>query len=262
MQKIKNILLWVVLAVYFIAILGFVAENRRHVICSKIEINISDEEMNKFLQKNDITKSLAKYKTHLIGMPVDSVNTFLAEKVVVSNPAVKYCAAYTTVDGRLCVKVEQRKPILRVVNNKYQNYFIDETGQIIPQLSQYASYTLFANGNINEPFVISGSRNIFPTKKDSILRPNIIYDLYYMARFIQNDDFWNAQIEQIYVDSRNEMQLIPRVGSHVIIFGKADNIALKFQKLKSMYRAFNEIGWDKYKTINLKYNNQVICTKR
>jgi cell division protein FtsQ len=262
MAKIKNILLWIVLAVYFIAILGFVAETRKHVICNKIEIDISDSDMNKFLQKGDVNRALAKYKTHVIGMPIDSVNTFLAEKVIGINPAIKECAAYTTAEGSLCIKVEQRKPILRVVNNKYQNYFIDETGQIIPQINQYASYTLVANGNINEPFVVSGSRNIFPSKKDTILRPNIIYDLYYLASFIKNDDFWNAQIEQIYVDSRNDMQLIPRVGSHVIIFGRADNMAIKFKKLKSIYRAFNEIGWNKYKTINLKYNNQVICTKR
>ena len=136
MAKLKNILLWTVLAVYIIAILGFVAENRKHVICNKIEIKISDEELNKFLQKDDINKALAKYKTHLIGMPIDSVNTFLTEKVVSNNPAVKEVAAYTTVDGSLCIKVEQRKPILRIINNKYQNYFIDETGQIIPQQNQ------------------------------------------------------------------------------------------------------------------------------
>ena len=262
MEKLKNITLWAALAIYLIAILGFVAENRKNVICNKIDIYIPDENTNKFLQQKDVQKVLTKYKLKLIGMPIDSVNTYIAEELINKNPAVKSSAVYTNVDGHLCINVEQRKPILRVINKKYQNYFVDENGQIIPLTSQYASLTLVANGNISEPFDVTGSRNIFPSRKDTILMPNIIYDLYYMAKYISQDDFWNAQIEQIYVDSHGEMQLIPRVGSHIILFGKADNLNLKFKKLKSMYRAFNEIGWNQYKTINLKYNNQVICTKR
>ena len=262
MEKVKNILLWTILAVYLIVILGFVAENRKTVICNKVDIYIPDENTNKFLQQKDVQKVLTKYKLKLIGMPIDSVNTYIAKELINKNPAVKSSAVYTTIDGRLCINVEQRKPILRVINKSYQNYFIDENGQIIPLINQYASLTLVANGNISEPFDVSVSRNILPSRKDTILMPNIIYDLYFMAKYISQNDFWNSQIEQIYVDSHGEMQLIPRVGSHIILFGKADNLALKFQKLKSMYRAFNEIGWNQYKTINLKYNNQVICTKR
>ena len=158
--------------------------------------------------------------------------------------------------------MEQRKPILRVVNKKLLNYFIDNTGQIIPVTGQSSSFTLLANGNINEPFEIIAGKNIFPSKKDTILRPNTIYDLYSMAKYIDNDDFWRSQIEQIYVDNHGEMQLVPRVGSQIIIFGHSDNLDYKFRKLKSIYRAFNEIGWNQYKTINLKYKDQVVCTKR
>ena len=89
MAKLKNILLWAVLAVYFIEVLGFVAESRKQVVCNKIEINISDSEMNKFLQKGDVNKALAKYKTRILGMPIDSVNTFLAEKVVAIGNKIK-----------------------------------------------------------------------------------------------------------------------------------------------------------------------------
>jgi cell division protein FtsQ len=128
--------------------------------------------------------------------------------------------------------------------------------------SQYAAFTLVANGHITEPFQISVSRNLYPSSKDTILRPNIIYDLYKLALYIDNNDFWRSQIQQVYVNERQDMLLIPRVGSHTIIFGKSDNMDMKFNKLKLMYKAFNVIGWNKYKTINLKYNNQVICTKR
>jgi cell division protein FtsQ len=262
MQKLKNILLWSLLLSYIVVMLGFVEEYRKKVICNRVLIMISDEEMNKFLKQDDVKKALDKYKLKIIGTPIDSVNTFLTEQLINKNPAVRKSAAYTTIDGKLCIKVDQRKPILRVINKNYQNYYIDETGQVIPMLRQYAALTLIANGNISEPFEVTKSRNIFPTKRDSIVRPNTIYDLYYVAKYIDDNDFWRSQIEQIFVDSHNELELIPRVGSHIIKFGRADNLEYKFAKLKSLYRTFNEIGWNNYKTINLKYKDQVVCTKR
>lgn len=261
MKKLKNILLWLFLAAYLVVILGFVTEGRKSVICSKVEIKISDEDMNKFLMQDDIKKALDHFKIRQIGLPVDSVDTYLAENIINKNSAVRNCSAFTTIDGKFHIEVEQRKPILRVVNKKLLNYFIDDTGQIIPVNGQSSSFTLVANGNISEPFEIIAGKNIFPSKKDTILRPNAIYELYAIAKYIDNDDFWRSQIEQVFVDSHSEMRLVPRIGSQVIIFGHADNLDYKFRKLKSLYRAFNQIGWNQYKTINLKYKDQIVCTK-
>jgi cell division protein FtsQ len=262
MKLLKHILLWGALVAYLFVILSFVQENKKKVVCRKVDISINDESMNKFLRKEDVTKVLEKYRLKLIGQPIDSINTLLAEELINKNKAVRTTAAYTTIDGELEIKVEQRKPILRVTNEKLQNYYLDEAGQLIPILSKYAAYTLIANGHINEPFSVTSGRNIFPSNKDSILMPNVIYDLYYLAMYINNDSFWQSQIEQLYVNSKNEIELVPRVGQHRIIFGNAKDIDVKFKKLKAMYRAFNEIGWNQYKTINLKYQDQVVCTKR
>ena len=262
MKKLKNILLWVVLGGYLITILGFVAEMRDRIVCKGIEVNVVNDEMNRFIKKEDIKKVLDKYKLKMIGIPIDSVNTFMAEQLISKNPAVYNVAAYTTIDGLFKVKVEQRQPILRVINKNLQQYYIDDKAQVIPMRTNYTSYTLVANGNIDEPFDVSASRNIFPLKKDTILVPNILYDLYYVAIYIHRDDFWRSQIEQLYVDSHLDIRLIPRVGSQIIIFGKGIDIDEKFKKLKAMYRTFNQIGWNQYKTINLKYKEQVVCTKR
>ncbi len=262
MLTIKHIFLWVIIIVYMFIALGFVYENRQKIICNKVDISISDEDMNKFLKKDDITKVLDKYKIKMIGAPIDSINTLLAEELINNSHAVRSTAAYTTIDGRLNIKVEQRKPILRVTNQKLQNYYLDETGQLIPMLKPYAAYTLIANGYISEPFDVTIERNIFPSKKDTFIMPNIIYDLYYVANFINKDDFWQSQIEQIYVNKKGEMELVPRVGSHNIVLGNSNDLEIKFRKLKAMYRVFNDIGWNQYKTINLKFKDQVICTKR
>jgi len=84
-----------------------------------------------------------------------------------------------------------------------------------------------------------------------------------LAQFIYNDELWRAQIAQVYVDNPNNIELIPRVGPHTIILGSADNFEHKLAKLRIFYQtALPEEGWNKYKQINLKYSNQIVCTKR
>jgi cell division protein FtsQ len=88
-------------------------------------------------------------------------------------------------------------------------------------------------------------------------------DLFNIANIIHHDKFLEAQIEQIYVTSNGEYALIPRAGRQTIELGNAENLDLKFKSLKALYlQIFNKNAWNKYKTISLKYDGQVVCTKK
>ena len=70
-------------------------------------------------------------------------------------------------------------------------------------------------------------------------------------------------IEQIYVNQYEEFTLIPKVGRQKIIFGKYEDVEDKFNRLELFYaEGMSREGWQKYKTINLKYRRQVVCEKR
>ena len=74
--------------------------------------------------------------------------------------------------------------------------------------------------------------------------------------------FLKAQIEQVYVDKTGEFELFPRVGNHIIVFGNAEDIDKKFERLLIFYRnGLSKTGWNKYNVINIKYENQVVCSK-
>lgn len=84
-----------------------------------------------------------------------------------------------------------------------------------------------------------------------------------MAEFVNKDKFWNAQIEQAFVQANGELLLLPQVGDYLIEFGTPDSYEVKFRNLKALYQqGFKNQGWDKYKTISVKYRNQVVCTKK
>jgi cell division protein FtsQ len=69
-------------------------------------------------------------------------------------------------------------------------------------------------------------------------------------------------VEQIYVTPEKEFEIITRVGDQVILFGDTTAMAGKFKKLEIFYsEALNRRGWNEYKSLNLKFRNQIICKK-
>jgi cell division protein FtsQ len=186
------------------------------------------------------------------------------EQRFMTQHVIKKISIYKTTNGDLNVNITQRKPMVRVINKHNQGYYIDSDGQLLPLSRNYTSHVLIMNGNISEPFEIAPNVRImdWATNEDSA-QPPLICKLYELARYITDDPFWNAQITQVYVEGPDNIELIPRIGSHTVQFGSADDLETKFTKLKLFYeRALPAEGWNKYKLINLKYKNQIVCTKR
>ena len=112
----------------------------------------------------------------------------------------------------------------------------------MPLSNAFTARTLVISGNVN--FTEKGA-------------------LFSLARFIDEHAFWKAQIMQIHGEENGDLILIPRVGYQQIVFGKAVNIEAKFSKLKLFYeKGISEKGWNNYSQINLKFKNQIVCTKK
>lgn len=80
---------------------------------------------------------------------------------------------------------------------------------------------------------------------------------------LREDDFWDALIEQIVVDRGEEIILIPKVGNFRIILGEVGNAEEKMEKLRLFLKdGIVRKGWNVYKEINLKFDNQVVCVRK
>lgn len=160
-----------------------------------------------------------------------------------ANQLIKEANVFVTNNRAVKAVIEERKPILRVISSLGGNYYIDNTGNKMPLSNRSTAYLPIATGAIKEEFAKT--------------------DLYKFALFLHNDEFWNAQIEQIVVLPNQDIKLIPRVGDHQVILGSVDGCKEKLAKLLTFYQnGLNETGWNKYSVINLKFNKQVVCTKR
>ena len=75
---------------------------------------------------------------------------------------------------------------------------------------------------------------------------------------MQKNSFWNAQIEQIHVLPGKNIELVPRVGDHLIYLGKIAGFEKKLKRVKAFYeRGLNQVGWNKYSRISVEFDNQI-----
>ena len=176
------------------------------------------------------------------GKPIEEVSLRSMEKALEASPLIASSECYKTMDGHVMVTVKCRKPILRIINNGNESYYLDEEGEVIEHIAK-AVYVPLAMGNISRKFAREG------------LLP--------LAQYLQEEELWNAQIEHIFVNEQGSIELIPRVGDHIIVLGSPKDYANKFDNLLAFYKkALSEVGWDRYSHINLDNEGQVVATKR
>lgn len=260
-KKILEIVTWLMIIAFLVVSLGFASSMQKAVICKSVMISITDNTANRFVSQKEILELLKNKGIKLTGANIDKINISEIEKTITNHPAVKKANAFRAIDGTLHIDIEQRRPIIRIVKSNSESFYIDDQGRIMPLSDKYTARVVLANGKINEPF-FQYYHTSFSDKDEIAVSASTIQNLVYLANYIDRDPFWHSQIVQIYVNERGEFELIPLVGKHIILLGSFENYQKKFRNLRAVYeKGFSKTGWNIYKTINLKFDNQVVCTR-
>jgi cell division protein FtsQ len=193
------------------------------------------------------------------GSPLASIDLYQMEKTVSDNPYVSSCEVFQTIGGNLVLKARVREPLVRIINQDDDQFYIDITGCVIPVSTVHPSHVVVANGFITDKFIsIDNSEIPLNTFPDS----SVLHQVFPIAYYISKDDFLKSFIDQIYITEKKEIELVPKIGSQTIIFGDATDAKEKLENLKTFYqKVMSNIDWNTYKSINLKYKNQVVCLK-
>lgn len=260
MNKVLQISLWVVVLGAIIAALGFVNKSHDSQAFTKPVVDIDYETENRFVDEQDILMQvLGAEDKGILKLQKFDVNTL--EEKLGNNSSIKDVQVYKTIDGQLKIEVKQRRPIIRVFS-KSDSYYIDEKGNLMLCSNKYTSRLPVVSGMINEPYSKRYKLN-YNNLPDSLVGKTLLDDIYKIADYVDKSEFWSAQIEQIHVNKVYDFELVPKVGNHKIVFGGVENLESKFEKLMLFYqKGLSKTGWNEYGEINLKYKNQVVCTKR
>jgi cell division protein FtsQ len=251
------------LSLSIIALFGFVEHERNELPCHAIDIKIDESNEMFFIDKNDIMEIINSIGDTIIGKAIGEIDIYKLEKIINRNPSVEKAHVYKILNGELTIEVKQRTPLFRVFSMAGESYYIDKLGYFMPLSEKYTARVPIVSGYIFEKYAPNAEITIYDIiENDSIASKTIIDDVFLLSEFITNNEFWNAQIDQIYVNIDRDIELIPRVGSHTIIFGNAENLEEKFENLMLFYQeALPKVGWNEYKYINLKFKDQIICSK-
>jgi cell division protein FtsQ len=241
---------WTISLVGLVVLMSFIGVKEAETVCKKIKVYIPGNQY--FIDRQEVDNILEMSSHTLIGRRLQNIDIHDLENKLKANPFVEFAKVYMEMDGTLQVEVSQRQPILRIMNRFDQDFYVDQHGMKLPLSHNFTARVLAVNGYIDE---------LFANKVDS-LHTALAKEIFKTADFIRKDSLWDAQIAQMYVNQDHEIELIPRVGSQRILLGNADSLSTKFNNLKVFYKqALPMVGWDAYKTINIKYINQVIGVK-
>lgn len=244
-KQIIYIVSWAALLVYMLLTMGYISKEMNQRNCVGYKIDIKNLDQGNFIDNEDIQKMLLAVQGKVEDVKLDEIPTENIELQLKKNPWLLNAECYKTVDNHIKVNVWQRTPVVRYINGS-RNFYMDEQGFKMPPSMYNVAYVP----------VVSG---MFP---DSLLQ----HQLLSLVQYIHDDKFLSAQIQQLYINTDRDFVLIPRAGNQEIIFGEAtsdENIEQKFNKLIKLYQEeFAAHGWNRYRSIDLRFDNQVICTKK
>lgn len=233
----------ILLAAYLLlAITAFNRPDESSDVCSEVNIQVADGSVKGFLDQEEIKTLLQRARCYPVGDPMSRVDVRHIEEQLQKNPFVKEVQCYKTQTGHVNIAIEQRLPVIRVKADNGDDYYVDEHGNIMPN-THFASNLVIATGAIQQKYAKKVLRDI--------------------GCYLLNNPLWGCQVEQLHVLADGTIEMVPRVGDHIVYLGSPANLERKLSRLEKFYKyGLSKAGWNKYSHISVEFDNQIICKKR
>ncbi len=244
----KNIIGYILISICIILVLGYLvyakwsfSDHDSDIICNDLQIKFIDNNKTKLITESDIAKIIDAKGLNPIGVRYENIRSEAIEKELLKNRIIKKVECYKTQSGILRLEVKQRSPKF-IIAGKH-NFYVDTDRELFPLSINSAIYVPVVSGRITKSFA-----------------KNELFDF---IDYLEKDQFWSAQIEQVFITDDLKIEMIPRVGDAVILLGTLDKYDDKLQKLAVFYqKGLSVLGWNRYHSIDLQYDNQVVCKKK
>ena len=179
------------------------------------------------------------------------------KKMLDDNPWIECSSAFIGLSDTLYIKAKEYEPVLRIFNTQGRSVYVTEAGVIVPACPHYTPRMLIANGHFTFP-VPTGNGRI----TDSLYANAGISEALAIAKAIRRDPFLTGTIGQIY-RYNNEYELMVNDLQARVILGDTCHLDQRLARLRKLLENYS--GTDElkpYKTLSLKYKNQIVCTKQ
>lgn len=239
---------WGLLGAGMVVLLLASTRVRQNEQCAAVEVRITSAAAVLHFSKEDVLRKISgNHPELLVGAPVRTFDLRQLEQLLEQDLWVRNAELYFDHNKTLHVLIEERRPVARVFTDAGTTFYVDDMGMQLPISSQAAHVPVFTS---------------FPTNGRKQPDSTLLMQVRDMGLFLMGHDFWQAQIEQVHMNGA-EMELIPKLGMHTIVFGTATDVPQKFKRLELFYeRVLRKVGWNFYSTLDLRFDKQLVATRR
>lgn len=249
-KKRLKILLWCLLGCTCMVLLVAAMQAKDRKTCSDVKIDLEETGENVFVDTVEIALVLQQNNA-VKGVEMENIPMALIEKELEKNKWVRDAQLFFDNNQLLTVKIAERQPLARVFRQGGKSFYIDTAANVLPLSERHTARV---------PVFTS-----FPAGKDTLSSKDsmVLLDVKNIARYIQQDSFWMAQVAQVDITPQHTYEIIPVLGDQVINLGAGDGLDDKFKKLFAFYKqVWGKTGFEKYARIDLQYEGQVVAVKR
>lgn len=226
--------------------------HRQLITCKGLKLEYAD--VHRFVTEDDVKAWLEKDYGNYIGQRLDSVGLDRIEKILSDQSAILKSEAYTTEDGMLNIRITQREPVLRFQQGE-TGFYVDDRGYLFPLQENFTAPVPIVDGAIPIGYT-SGYKGKARTEKEQ----RWVRDVIALMGWIRKSKTWREAFVQISVSKGGDLVMVPREGDERFIFGQPDDVADKFDLIGRYYEYILPArGAGFYKTVNVKYDKQIIC---
>jgi cell division protein FtsQ len=259
-RKVAHIIIWSILVAGVAFALAFTTGRyQTQTVCGAFRVEIINPGPDALTDAEALRTLVVTAIDTLEGKTLAEIDPYDIHLILESNPWVKEVNVQTSIGGEVSAEVSLRQAILRIAGKDGKSYYIDDEGWLMPVNPGFPARVPVLNGSVPGGISLDEGKGTSIHLLDGKDR---IRDIYKLALYIHRDKFLRRLISQIWISRNGELEMTPIVGEYTIKFGGFDDMEKKFENLTVFYReGASKAGWIDYRSVDLRYKNQVICSK-
>ena len=271
--KIGSVVVWAAVVLYLAWAVRECSVRERDIPAAGVVVVVSDSAQMGVITPGMVRGWISAANFIPNNSAVREVPVAGIEKLVRSRGFVRDASVYTDMKGVTHVEITQRRPMVRFGTSTGYDFYVTDDGWVLPLQPHAPMWLPVVTGDYTPPFGRGFIGKLPAEEKNMDENYRFLHNLINFVGFISDDSYWSAQIEQINITAAHagtapmraqdyQVEIVPRSGNHVVMLGGLDGYRAKLDKLQRFYAGgLGYEGWDTYRYINLKYKNQIVCTK-
>ena len=214
----------------------------RGEVCTHVDVEVINADSTAFVTPQGVLSDLKGQGIKLEGKHMSEIDASDIEEALKLSPYLENADIVKCQNGRLLIRVSQLVPVLRVFDGN-NSYYVNRMGKRMAANRYYHCDVPVVQGHFSKRY------------PETRLLPLIDY--------VENDSLLHSLVTMYIVRDTNNIILVPSISGHVVNIGNVSGLDNKFAKLKLFYReVMPQRGWNTFDTISVKWNHQVVATRR